>query len=82
MASKEEVRDLIPDLDSQGGYVVDKVEGLATTAEGEGVVSTDTTVWMIARARPFSGRSARSDRAKQDTHTDGAGGLVQITGCR
>ncbi|MBW6419727.1 esterase-like activity of phytase family protein [Celeribacter sp. PS-C1] len=41
VVSKEEVRDLIPDLKSFGGYVVDKVEGLAITAEGEMFVSTD-----------------------------------------
>ncbi|NVK47063.1 MAG: esterase-like activity of phytase family protein [Rhodobacteraceae bacterium] len=41
VVSKEEVRDLIPDLKSFGGYVVDKVEGLAITPEGEMFVSTD-----------------------------------------
>jgi hypothetical protein len=39
--SKTEVRDLIPDLKSYGGYVVDKVEGLAVTSDGEMFVSTD-----------------------------------------
>jgi hypothetical protein len=39
--SKEEVRDLVPDLKSFGGYVVDKVEGLAIDAAGEMFVSTD-----------------------------------------
>lgn len=39
--TKEEVRDLIPDLKSFGGYVVDKVEGLAIDASGEMFVSTD-----------------------------------------
>ncbi|MBU2865956.1 esterase-like activity of phytase family protein [Pacificibacter marinus] len=39
--SKEEVRDLIPDLKSYNGYVVDKIEGLAIDAEGEMFVSTD-----------------------------------------
>jgi len=38
---KEEVRDLIPDLTSTGGYVVDKVEGLAVLPSGEFFVSTD-----------------------------------------
>ncbi|GAA3866751.1 esterase-like activity of phytase family protein [Celeribacter arenosi] len=41
VVSKEEVRDLIPDLASFGGYVVDKVEGLAITSDGEMFVSTD-----------------------------------------
>ena len=41
VVSKEEVRDLIPDLKSFGGYVVDKVEGLAITTDGEMFVSTD-----------------------------------------
>jgi hypothetical protein len=35
------VRDLIPDLTSTGGYVVDKVEGLAVLPSGEFFVSTD-----------------------------------------
>ncbi|MEM5475556.1 esterase-like activity of phytase family protein [Pacificibacter sp. AS14] len=39
--SKEEVRDLIPDLKSYNGYVVDKIEGLAIDADGEMFVSTD-----------------------------------------
>ena len=41
VVSKEEVRDLIPDLKAWGGYVVDKVEGLAIDAAGEMFVSTD-----------------------------------------
>lgn len=41
VVTKEEVRDLIPDLKSFGGYVVDKVEGLAITKDGEMFVSTD-----------------------------------------
>ena len=41
VVSKEEVRDLIPDLKSWGGYVVDKVEGLAITEDGTVYVSTD-----------------------------------------
>ena len=41
VVSKTEVRDLIPDLKSFGGYVVDKVEGLAVDAAGEFFVSTD-----------------------------------------
>ncbi|WP_417280869.1 esterase-like activity of phytase family protein [Celeribacter sp.] len=41
VVSKEEVRDLIPDLKSFGGYVVDKIEGLAITKDGEMFVSTD-----------------------------------------
>ncbi|WP_460275563.1 esterase-like activity of phytase family protein [Celeribacter sp. ULVN23_4] len=41
VVSKEEVRDLIPDLASYNGYIVDKVEGLAITKDGEMFVSTD-----------------------------------------
>jgi len=41
VVSKEEVRDLLPDLTSTGGYVLDKVEGLAITPSGEAYVSTD-----------------------------------------
>ncbi|WP_407940864.1 esterase-like activity of phytase family protein [Mesobaculum littorinae] len=38
---KEEVRDLIPDLTATGGYVLDKVEGLAVMSDGEIWVATD-----------------------------------------
>jgi hypothetical protein len=38
---KEEVRDLIPDLKSLNGYVVDKVEGFTVDAGGNGYVVTD-----------------------------------------
>jgi hypothetical protein len=38
---KEEVRDLIPDLKAGNGYVVDKVEGFAIDAAGNGFVVTD-----------------------------------------
>ncbi|MBV7395138.1 esterase-like activity of phytase family protein [Mameliella sediminis] len=41
VVSKEEVRDLIPDLQAFGGYVVDKVEGLAIFEDGTVWVSTD-----------------------------------------
>ena len=41
VVSKELVRDLIPDLQQFGGFVVDKIEGLAITADGEMFVSTD-----------------------------------------
>ncbi|MDD8021856.1 MAG: esterase-like activity of phytase family protein [Paracoccaceae bacterium] len=41
VVAKEEVRDLIPDLKATGGYVVDKVEGFAIDAAGEGFVVTD-----------------------------------------
>ena len=41
LVSKEEVRDLIPDLLSTGGYVLDKVEGLAILPDGTAWVSTD-----------------------------------------
>ncbi|WP_037263912.1 esterase-like activity of phytase family protein, partial [Roseivivax halodurans] len=39
VVEKEVVRDLIPDLKSTGGYVVDKVEGLAITEDG--------TAWVV-----------------------------------
>ncbi|MEM8957781.1 MAG: esterase-like activity of phytase family protein [Pseudomonadota bacterium] len=41
VVSKEEIRDLIPDLTSTGGYVLDKVEGLAITPDGAIWISTD-----------------------------------------
>ncbi|MBN9886186.1 esterase-like activity of phytase family protein [Salipiger abyssi] len=41
VVSKEEVRDLIPDLQGWNGFVVDKVEGLAITGDGTAYVSTD-----------------------------------------
>lgn len=41
VARKETVRDLLPDLGSTGGYVVDKVEGLAIAPSGRAYVATD-----------------------------------------
>ncbi|TNJ47511.1 esterase-like activity of phytase family protein [Phaeobacter sp. B1627] len=41
LVTKEEVRDLLPDLKSTGGYVLDKVEGLAIFEDGTAWVSTD-----------------------------------------
>ena len=41
VVTKTEVRDLIPDLLSTGGYVLDKVESLAIDVNGEGFVATD-----------------------------------------
>lgn len=41
VVSKELVRDLIPDLLSTNGYVVDKVEGLAIMQDGTAWISTD-----------------------------------------
>ncbi len=41
VVSKEEVRDLLPDLTSTGGYVLDKIEGLAILPSGEAFVMTD-----------------------------------------
>ena len=41
VVNKELVRDLIPDLTSTGGYVLDKVEGLAIMADGTAWISTD-----------------------------------------
>ncbi|MBC7140195.1 MAG: esterase-like activity of phytase family protein, partial [Defluviimonas sp.] len=41
VVTKQEVRDLIPDLKATGGYVLDKVEGLAILPDGTAWVSTD-----------------------------------------
>ena len=41
VVEKELVRDLIPDLKGWGGYVVDKVEGLAIAPDGTAWLSTD-----------------------------------------
>ncbi|WP_300018397.1 esterase-like activity of phytase family protein [uncultured Roseobacter sp.] len=41
VVSKTLVRDLIPDLTSTGGYVLDKVEGLAIMSDGTAWISTD-----------------------------------------
>lgn len=41
VVTKELVRDLIPDLAANGGYIVDKIEGLAIFADGTVWVSTD-----------------------------------------
>ncbi|MCV6825113.1 MULTISPECIES: esterase-like activity of phytase family protein [Halocynthiibacter] len=41
VVSKELVRDLLPDLTSTAGFVLDKVEGLAITSDGEAFISTD-----------------------------------------
>jgi len=41
VVSKELVRDLIPDLKAQNGYVLDKIESLAIAADGTAYVITD-----------------------------------------
>ncbi|MCI5074642.1 esterase-like activity of phytase family protein [Oricola sp.] len=41
LVTKEEVHDFIPDLTSTGGYVVDKIEGFAIDAAGNGFAVTD-----------------------------------------
>ena len=41
VVTKEDVRDLIPDLASSNGYLVDKVESFAVDARGTGYVITD-----------------------------------------
>ena len=41
VVTKEKVRDLLPDLAAQNGYIVDKVEGLAFDSEGKVWVVTD-----------------------------------------
>jgi len=62
LVTKEEVRDLIPELRKlTNGYVVDKVEGLAFDAAGDAYVVTDndgvddssgeTLFWKIGKLR-------------------------------
>lgn len=41
LIAKETVRDLIPDMTAGGGFVLDKVEGLAITPDGTAYVVTD-----------------------------------------
>lgn len=41
VVSKQEVRDLLPDMAAFGGYALDKVEGLAIDANGDFFVVTD-----------------------------------------
>ena len=41
VVTKEVVYDLIPDLASNGGYVVDKIEGMAIMQDGTTWMSTD-----------------------------------------
>ena len=41
VVTKTEVRDLLPDLKAQGGFVAEKVEGLAIFADGTAWASTD-----------------------------------------
>lgn len=41
LIGKETVRDLIPDMTATGGFVLDKVEGLAITPEGTAYIVTD-----------------------------------------
>ncbi len=41
VVTKELVHDLLPDLIANGGYVLDKVEGLAIQADGTAWISTD-----------------------------------------
>ncbi len=41
VVTKELVRDLLPDLGVLNGYAMDKIEGFAITADGEGFVVTD-----------------------------------------
>jgi hypothetical protein len=59
VVTKQEVRELIPDLGATGGYVVDKIEGFAIDAAGAGWVVTDndgvddssgeTVFWSIGK---------------------------------
>ncbi len=39
VVTREVVRDLLPDLASNGGYILDKVEGMA--------IGTDGTAWIV-----------------------------------
>ncbi|MCF1707801.1 esterase-like activity of phytase family protein [Tabrizicola sp. J26] len=41
VVTKEKVRDLLPDLAAQNGYIVDKVEGMTFDAEGNAWLVTD-----------------------------------------
>ncbi len=41
VVSKELVRDLLPDLTATGGYVLDKIEGMAILPSGEAFIVTD-----------------------------------------
>jgi hypothetical protein len=41
LVTREVVRDLIPDLASNGGYILDKVEGMAIGADGTAWIVTD-----------------------------------------
>jgi hypothetical protein len=41
VVTKEVVRDFLPDLKALNGYVVDKIEGFAVDAAGQGFVVTD-----------------------------------------
>lgn len=41
MVSKTLIRDLLPNMTSTGGYVLDKAEGLAIFQDGTAWVSTD-----------------------------------------
>lgn len=41
VVTKEVVRDLMPDLATNGGFILEKVEGLAITVDGTGWVVTD-----------------------------------------
>jgi hypothetical protein len=41
VVTKQKVRDLLPDLKSLNGYVVDKVEGLAIDTDGKAYIVTD-----------------------------------------
>lgn len=61
LVSKQEIRDLIGDLRSSNGYVVDKIESFAIDVEGEGFLITDndgvddssgeTLFWSIGKVR-------------------------------
>jgi len=41
VVTREVVRDLIPDLATNGGYTLEKIEGMAVDAEGTGWLITD-----------------------------------------
>jgi hypothetical protein len=59
VVSKQEVRDLIPELAANGGYVAEKVEGLAIFADGSAWLSTDNDGVDDSSGETFFGRLGR-----------------------
>lgn len=67
VVAKEQVRDLIPDLQATGGYIVDKVEGFAIDAAGQGWWSRTMTASMTVPPRRCSGQLARRTSLNDET---------------